>query len=66
MDETSWKVAGKLGALIGANNKRAALFGVSQRRRREDVEALIGEDHGANVVVLAGPEPADSLQRLGA
>ena len=55
VDETSWKVAGKLGALIGAHNKRAALFGVSQRRRREDVEALIGEDHGAKIITDRAP-----------
>jgi len=41
--------------MIGAHNKRAALFGVSQRRRREDVEALIGEDHRAKIITDRAP-----------
>ena len=65
VDETSWKVAGELGALIGAHNKRAALFGVSQRRHREDVEALIGEDHWAKITGRRSSQTARLFMAAG-
>jgi hypothetical protein len=49
------KIAGQASSLIGARNKLAALFAASLRRRREDVEALIGATREAKIITDRDP-----------